>query len=447
MRVLKFGGGCLKNPQELPKIIERIQEHLQSNLPLLIVFSAIDKTTSQLEQVVSAYYDSKDSEKAHILFSEILQQHLAYAGVYLQNQPELRQKLEQELLWITDELTLILDAEPVRERAYYYDQIVCLGEILATTLFSFLCKHIFDLPHLCVDTRDFLRSNADFSRAKIDYELSQKQISENLVPLLHAQKPIFLQGFIASTAENESTTLGKEGSDFSASLFANFLNAEAVYLYKDVPGIMEADPKSYPHAQTIKQLSYEQMEQIAQLGTQVIHSQTLIPLKSKAIPLYVLSFLNPELAHTSISHNPANLENPICVRQDAQTLIRITNCDIPQTAEILQEIAQLFGTKIKFLQWQEGKICLIIHGTDYQSLSKIFKRSQAEAEIWEGYSIINIIGSEEVGVEKYLAGLTWEKSWHNENPHSENLHSYLLRTADLPQISTRKNLKTYAENH
>lgn len=431
MQVLKFGGGCLRDPHDLPRIIDCIREKLTDNNQtigqrteyILVVFSAIDKTTRKLEHVVDAYYDQKKPLLANEIFNKIFAEHLDYAKVYL-NSDELVE-LEQELFQINDELTLILDQTPHRERAYYYDQIVCLGELLATTLISFLGRKYFNLEHKCLDARDFLRSNAEYSKAKIDYEHSEQIISKKLKALFKPGIPIFTQGFIASTKENESTTLGKEGSDFSAALFGHFLNADAVYLFKDVPGILDADPKWYPQAQTIKQLSYDQMQQIANLGASVVHPKSLKPLQIKSIPLYVVSFKYSSLPYSTINAQNSIIQQPICIRRDQQILINIPNISYAKAQPIIQQInTNLPEKKISLIEWQANNLSLILDESANKYLDMEFER---------GYSLLSIIGKAQQGLKKYMNNLNWQKQWS-----SNEVQNYLVRTENLKSLESRK---------
>lgn len=435
MRILKFGGGCLRNPQDLCQIILRIKEHItglnldkSTSTPksVLVIFSAIDKTTRELELVASAYY-SQNFVLANELFQEILTAHLHYASFYINSNEQRQEELQNALLEIANEFVGIIDDVPEREFEYYYDQIVCLGELLTTTLLSFLCSYYFQLEHSLVDARDFLRTNSDFSCAKVDYPLSQKLITSKLKPRLKPNMPVFIQGFIASTSENQSTTLGKEGSDFSAALFGYFLDAEGVYIYKDVPGILDADPKWYPQAQTINHLSYTQMHQIANQGARVIHHKTLEPLKEKSIPLYVVSFQNPNLAYTTINHKNSSLSTAICIRKDKQVLIKVSPDKYRDILTILQRLfkAKLSQTPISLIEW-DANFCHLIMQESIAHLS-------LEAFSQTDYSLLSIIGDEYEGRKKYLSTLSWEKHW------GEGLvHNYLVPTRYLPSLESRK---------
>ncbi len=196
------------------------------------------------------------------------------------------------------EVEWLLHDKPVRSYNYYYDQIVCVGELLSTSIVSsFLLKE--GVLNHWVDVRDIFATDEQFRAANIDWGKTSVRFSELILPLFSESNIILTQGFIGSTDANESTTLGREGSDYSAAIFANLMEADALTIWKDVEGVMNADPKAFPNAQYIRELGYDEVIEMAFYGAQVIHPKTIKPLQNKNIPLQVKCFLDPNLpGHT-----------------------------------------------------------------------------------------------------------------------------------------------------
>ncbi|HEY5390892.1 MAG TPA: aspartate kinase [Hanamia sp.] len=224
------------------------------------------------------------------------------------------------------EVEWMLHDKPVKDFNYYYDQVVCTGELLSSTLISFYLNEA-KLPNQWIDVRDLLRTDDTFRDAKIDWEFSQKMVSEKLIPLFEKNNFVITQGFIAGTDENESTTLGREGSDYTAAIFARLLIADNVTIWKDVNGIMNADPKEFKDAVNLEELSYKEVIEMAYYGAQVIHTKTIKPLQNKLIPLYVKSFLDTALEGTLISQKPVVHLPPIIVQKRNQVLITFQSTD------------------------------------------------------------------------------------------------------------------------
>src|SRR6478672_7284064 len=178
-----------------------------------------------------------------------------------------------------------------------------------------------------IDVRDILRTDDNFRDAKIDWNVSAKKVDEVVHPLFSTTNIVLTQGFIAATDENESTTLGREGSDYSAAVFAALLNAESQTIWKDVQGIMNADPKQYAEAQWIKELNYREVIEMAYYGAQVIHPKTIKPLQNKSIPLYVKSFIHPEAEGTCIHNQRVSNLPPIIVYKHDQVLVQLSSKD------------------------------------------------------------------------------------------------------------------------
>ena len=355
MKVFKFGGASINNLeriQNLAKILKGYQDE-----KILIVISAMGKITNALEKVAEEFYSGK-KEEALLLFEKIKQNHLTILKY------TVTQRWEQattELQNFFTEVQWLLHDRPVKDYSYYYDQIVCTGELLSTTILSFYLNEE-KIVNKWIDVRDVLRTDDTFRDAIVDWVVTEKNIEEKILPLFNETNLIITQGFIGSTDENESTTLGREGSDYTASVFANILNAESVTIWKDVKGVMNADPKDFRDAVTIPDLSYKEVIEMAYYGAQVIHPKTIKPLQNKNIPLYVKSFLDEQLPGTVITgKNPHNLP-PIIVYKRNQVLIALESKDFSfvegKPVNTLYEI--LNRSKIKPNLTQNAAISLFI---------------------------------------------------------------------------------------
>jgi aspartate kinase len=320
MKVFKFGGASVDSVARI-RSLPGILQHFESE-KLLIVISAMGKTTNALEKVAEAFF-SGNQKKALDLFSDIKHRHLSLAetlGILDGN--GLRQKMND----FFTEAEWLLHDKPVRPYNYYYDQIVCIGELLSTSILSSYLQKT-GLMHQWVDVRDIFATDDQFRAASIDWEKTSTRISENIVPLLEDKRIILTQGFIGSTDANESTTLGREGSDYSAAIFANLLDAESLTIWKDVEGVMNADPKAFPDARYIRELGYDEVIEMAFYGAQVIHPKTIKPLQNKNIPLYVKCFLDPSLPGTLIHSKHIHALPPIIVLKQNQVLMHFRSRD------------------------------------------------------------------------------------------------------------------------
>jgi aspartate kinase len=234
----------------------------------------------------------------------------------------------------------LLHDKPVREYDYYYDQVVCSGELFSTAIISAYLNEIGVL-NTWLDVRDIIRTDDDFRDANIDWEFTNKKVQEIVVKELERTGIVLTQGFIGATDENESTTLGREGSDYTAAVFANMLDAESQTIWKDVESVMNADPKQFPDAVSIGELNYNEVIEMAYYGAQVIHPKTIKPLQNKDIPLYVKCFLDPSLAGTIIHHKPVHNLPPVIVLKEKQVMLEMSSRDFSFVGE--QHVGRLYN--------------------------------------------------------------------------------------------------------
>jgi aspartate kinase len=338
MKVFKFGGASIQDADKIRNVATIIKGYPDQQI--VIVASALGKTTNALEQVVDTFMQN-DLPKAKELFSFLEITHNALAQDLMQDHDAAT--CITQLQNIYAEADWILHDKPVREYDYYYDQIVCLGELMSTTLLH----HYFTSIHIkntWQDIRDVFRTDTTWREANIDVEFTKQQVHKTIGAQLGNTNIVITQGFIGCTDENESTTLGREGSDYSAALLANMLDAESVTIWKDVKGLLSGDPKLFDNVSEIKTISYYEVIEMAYYGAQVIHPKTIKPLYTKNIPLYVKCFLDPALQGTVIQTEVENANYPpILVLKKKQTLLQLFSKDYSFiTDDKLSEIYNTF---------------------------------------------------------------------------------------------------------
>jgi aspartate kinase len=376
MQVFKFGGASVNSVERVKNVGDILK--LYSHEKILVVISAMGKTTNALEKVANAFYEGK-KEEALQLFQQVKQQHLNTAKFLLVTNAVA---CEEQLNSFFTEVEWLLHDKPVKDYDYYYDQVVCIGELLSTSIVSHYLNEI-GIKNQWVDVRDILRTDDNFRDAAINWEFTNSQIQNSIVPLFNDTNIVLTQGFIGATDENESTTLGREGSDYSAAVFANLLNAKNQTIWKDVPSVMSADPKQFPDATEIHELNYIEVIEMAYYGAQVIHPKTIKPLQNKNIPLYVKCFLDPALSGTVIHNRSLKNLPPIIVIKENQAMIELSSKDFSFVEE--KPIADLFHLfeklKIKPNLTQNAAISMICVLDDRKD--KIEKLALAASEFFD----------------------------------------------------------------
>lgn len=339
MNVFKFGGASVAGPDSIQKAKEIVQGYKGEKL--LIVVSAMGKTTNALEKVVEDFFEGRPDDALE-KFGTIKRQHLDIAS----RLPGSRAgSTSARLLDVFTEVEWLLHDKPVRSFDYYYDQVVCSGELMSTCIISsFFADN--GIGNTWVDVRDILRTDNNFRDAAVDWSFTKNKVESLLRPLFGETDIVVTQGFIGATEDNESTTLGREGSDYTAAVFANLLDSDMLTIWKDVEGIMNADPKLFPDAVNIRHLNYDEVIEMAYYGAQVIHPKTIKPLQNKNITLQVKCFLNKDLVGTTIDGKRLEPLPPIVVVKPGQALMHFHTRDfsfaggkpVMQLYELLAEI-------------------------------------------------------------------------------------------------------------
>lgn len=320
MKVFKFGGASVNSVERIKQMTDILR--LYNGEKKLVVISAMGKTTNALEKVATAFFNNA-KEEALQLFHHIKTQHITTAKYLLITGYNAAY---DQLSQLFTEIEWALHDKPVRDYDYYYDQIVCLGELLSTTIISAYLNEK-GIANAWIDVRDVLRTDDTFREAVIDWAVTGGNTERLVAPLFKKNDMVITQGFIGATDENESTTLGREGSDYTAAVFASLLDAESVTIWKDVEGVMNADPKIFATAELIPELNYEEVIEMAYYGAQVIHPKTIKPLQNKSIPLYVKCFLDPALPGTIIHNKALKHLPPIIVIKNDQVLLHLHSTD------------------------------------------------------------------------------------------------------------------------
>ena len=402
MKVFKFGGASISNIDRIQNVRNILKEYKGEKL--LIIISAMGKTTNALEKVVDAFYNNRKDE-ALSLFDKVKKGHIMTAKYLLVTH---YLPCEAQLKDFFTEAEWLLHDNPVQTYDYYYDQVVCIGELLSSTIISFYLNEM-KITNQWVDVRDIIRTDNNFRDANIDWNYTQEQVEKQIKPLLEKDGIVLTQGFIGATDENESTTLGREGSDYSAAVFANMLDAESQTIWKDVESVMNADPREVADAIPIPELNYNEVIEMAYYGAQVIHPKTIKPLHNKSIPLYVKCFLNPALPGTVIHNNPVKDLPPVIVLKRNQVMMELRSKDFSFVGEEhTRTLYHLFEKlSIQPNLTQNGAINLICVFDNRED--KIDQLASAAAEIFDvqltpSLQLLTIRRYNNESLEKYTAG-------------------------------------------
>ncbi|MDI1356082.1 MAG: aspartate kinase [bacterium] len=336
MQIFKFGGASVKDADSVKNVSSILKNNAKGHT--VVVISAMGKMTNKLEELVNAYFHK--GPNCLVLLEEIKQFHRGIAaGLFGVKDHPVYNDIENvcvELLWAIEE-------EPSFSYNHHYDQIVAQGEILSTKIVS---AYLSDqgLKSYWLDVRDIIQTDNTYREGKVDYALSETLVKARLLPLFKEYSLVITQGFIGATSENYTTTLGREGSDYTAALLAYFTDAGRVVIWKDVPGVLNADPKYFKNTKKLDDLTYHDAIELTYFGASVIHPKTIKPLQNKNIPLEVRSFLKPNEPGTIIKGSGTRSEVTSYIFKDQQILLSIMPKDFSFIAEDnLSDIFNLFS--------------------------------------------------------------------------------------------------------
>jgi aspartate kinase len=347
MRIFKFGGASVKDAEGIKNVMEVLKK--VGHEDTLLVISAMGKTTNALETVIQHYFEK--SPELHASIQEVKKYHYQILMDLIEDE-------EHDVYYAVNshfaDLEYFLRSSKSPNYNFVYDQVVSYGEIISTTIVSHFFNHV-GLKNNWIDVRNFIKTDNNYRDADVDWEKTHSFISKGI-----KKKALNItQGFLGSDENNFTTTLGREGSDYTAAIFAYCLNAESVTIWKDVPGVLNADPRYFENPVLLNQISYREAIELAFYGATVIHPKTLQPLQKKEIPLFVKSFVNPLLPGTAVSKGKdLEPQTPCFIVKKGQLLISLSSIDFSFIME--ENISQIFALfhehKIKVSLMQNSAI-------------------------------------------------------------------------------------------
>ena len=373
MQVFKFGGASIKDANGVKNLASVLNKTGHKNT--LIVVSAMGKTTNAIELLIKNYFENKKELQSSL--QEVKKYHNEILLDLFENVNHIAFKKVNTLF---DELNRFLKTNKSPDYNFVYDQVIGFGELLSTTIISEYLNAI-GIKNNWIDVRNQIKTDNYYRRANVDWKETQRLISSKFnTSILN-----ITQGFLGSDKNNFTTTLGREGSDYTAAIYAYCLNAELVTIWKDVPGVLNADPRYFENAQLLNKISYREAIELAFYGASVIHPKTLQPLQGKEIPLYVKSFLNPEAPGTQIGKN-VTLDPmiPCFIVKKNQVLISLSSLDFSYIVEEnIGEIFNLLHTyKMKVDVIQNSAISFSVCVDDiYNNLDKLLHHLKAKFKV------------------------------------------------------------------
>ncbi|WP_411894155.1 aspartate kinase [Winogradskyella sp. A2] len=373
MRVYKFGGASVKDAEGIKNLAKVLNTIGYDNT--LVVVSAMGKTTNALELVVKNYFENKSELQSAI--HDVIKFHNEILLELFEND---RHNVFSVVKSLFDELTLFFKNNKSPDYNFVYDQTIGFGELVSTTIISHYLNEI-GLINQWIDVREFIKTDNYYRRANVNWETTQANISSKF----NISKLNITQGFLGSDANNFTTTLGREGSDYTAAIFAYCLNATSVTIWKDVPGVLNADPRYFENAQLLHQISYREAIELAFYGASVIHPKTLQPLQRKEIPLYVKSFLNPKNNGTMVSKGKAlDPDIPCFIVKKNQILISLSSLDfsyiVEENISDIFNLLHLYKMKVDVIQNSAISFSVCIDNI-YGNLEKLLQHLKAKFKV------------------------------------------------------------------
>lgn len=331
MRVFKFGGASVKDADGVRNVVSVLKETGHENT--LLVISAMGKTTNAMEALVDAYFEDKSAIASEIF--DIVEYHMAILGDLFENPQHSVYKKVKVLI---DEVNGFLAWNKSPNYNFVYDQVVGYGELLSTTIVSAYFEEI-GVKNTWLDVRNYIKTDSIYRDTTVNWEKTQKNVSAINKDVLN-----ITQGFLGSDDNNFTTTLGREGSDYTAAILAYCLNASSVTIWKDVPGVLNADPRYFKETQLLNNISYREAIELAFYGASVIHPKTLQPLQGKEIPLHVKSFVNPKDKGTTVGKGIGiEPKVPCFIVKKNQVLMKLFSLDFSFIVEdSMSELFKLF---------------------------------------------------------------------------------------------------------
>lgn len=403
MKVFKFGGASLKTADGIRNVASIIQSQQANNL--LVVVSAMGKTTDMLERVMNLSTSHKEFEQT---LSSLRNYHYEVIGKLFVDGNAVTKEINTIFSDLEKQLTKQEDFDQV------YDQVVSLGEVLSSVIVHhFLLSQ--NVPSYWIDARTFIQTDTTFREGKVDWSAT----ANNILPLksILSDKIIIAQGFIGRTPHGYTTTLGREGSDFSAAIFASSLQAESVTIWKDVPGVMNADPRRFPDALVFTELPFKEAAEMTYYGASVIHPKTIKPLANKNIPLLVKNFDDPGLPGTIIHECTVENLPPLIVLKENQCLISCKVTDYTFVSE--EQVSIIFNALLELnirINVMQNSAISFSFCIDFREnkVTKLIEKLQRNFEVYynTGLTLITVKNYDQESSERYrkMPGVLLEQS-------------------------------------
>lgn len=341
IKVFKFGGASIKDADGFKQVARII--HMFKDEQLVIVVSALGKTTNAIENVVNSHC-AKDG-RALLLLKEVERYHQYIVDDLFDENSQEKHTLFRKVAQFFDDITRMLTNLPIDNYDLLYDQIVSFGEMLSSTILSHFLTYV-QLENEWVDIRDVIQTDDTFRDARIQWDWTQKLIDIKLKPNCKEKGRIVTQGFLGSTKDGFTTTLGREGSDYTAAILTYCLDAASMHIWKDVPGVLTGDPNQFNNVSLLPRLSYKEAIEMTYYGAKVIHPKTIKPIQNKQIPLFVRPFMDPTSTGTLISVEQDITYPPIVVIEPNQSLLHISTNDFSFVAE--HHLSHIFALLAKY---------------------------------------------------------------------------------------------------
>lgn len=368
MQVFKFGGASVKDADAVRNVTTILNKY--KGEPLVVIISAMGKSTNALEAIHQSILENDGK----------LSEHLAVFKQFHETIIDELFKLDRS--WLKEHISnLFSEILPLEGKPFegnpdeLYDKLVSIGELTSTLIIDNHLK-CSGINSIWVDARALIKTDSNFKEGRINWEQTQQLVKSQLLPNVSPFGVVVTQGFIASDNQNRTTTLGREGSDYSAAIFAYCLNAKQMTIWKDVPGVLNADPRKYPNAVKLDEVSFHEAIELAYYGASVIHPRTIQPLQRKEIKMFVKSFVDPEAQGTMISQDAVTDTNiPSYINQKGQWLITIATRDFSFIVEEhLSRIFEIFAkhkVKIDIMQNSAVYFTVAVHNKEWRLLGLI----------------------------------------------------------------------------
>lgn len=383
MQIFKFGGASVKDAKSVQNIVTVLKKTGYTNT--LIVVSAMGKTTNALEKVINAYFKNKES-----LLEAIEESNDYHTQIITQLFPK-GHSIFETIETLFEDLSSFLNRNKSPNYDFVYDQVICYGELISTKIISNYLSYSA-IENTWIDARELIKTNTNYRDAHVDWTTTQQAIQNNI----NTNGLSITQGFIASDQNNFTTTLGREGSDYTGAIFAYCLNANNLTIWKDVPGVLNGDPRVFKNTKLLQRISYNEAIEMAFYGATIIHPKTLQPLQRKEIPLYVKSFITPESPGTFIGKG-IQLDPMIScfILKKDQILISLSSIDFSFIME--DNISDIFNLlhvyKMKVTMMQNSAISFsVCVENKFNNLEPLLKKLRATYKVrWnEGVTLLTV---------------------------------------------------------